>query len=249
MKNGTNAATIEAHDELLDPMAFAMKHSSGRRRNRFTRKVFLAFWWLNIRVQRALKRCIDFLGAAVGLLLLSPLLIIVAICIKLDSRGPVFYSQIRVGERGKTFRMYKFRSMRTDADEVRAELEAANESADGVIFKMKEDPRVTRLGRFIRRFSIDELPQLYNILRGDMAIVGPRPALPSEVAQYDIQARKRLQTKPGLTCIWQVSGRSNLSFSQQIDLDIEYLSSKSTKKDIELIAKTIPAVIDSDGAY
>jgi lipopolysaccharide/colanic/teichoic acid biosynthesis glycosyltransferase len=145
--------------------------------------------------------------------------------------------------------MYKFRSMHVAAESERDALRASNESADGVIFKLKQDPRITRVGRLIRRFSIDELPQLLNVLFGDMSIVGPRPALPSEVNEYDIQARKRLQTKPGLTCLWQIGGRSDLPFGQQVELDLRYLSGKSLLKDIEIIAKTIPAVISGKGAY
>ena len=136
-----------------------------------------------------------------------------------------------------------------DAEERLAELMRSNESKDGVIFKMRADPRITRVGRVIRRLSIDELPQLLNVMRGEMSIVGPRPALPAEVAQYDPMARKRLQAKPGLTCLWQISGRSNLAFNEQIDLDLRYLQKKSLGKDIEIIARTVPAVISGKGAY
>jgi lipopolysaccharide/colanic/teichoic acid biosynthesis glycosyltransferase len=145
--------------------------------------------------------------------------------------------------------MYKFRSMSTDAEKQWAALEQQNESADGVLFKIKADPRITRVGRIIRRLSIDELPQLLNIVKGDMFIVGPRPAIPGEVDQYDLQARKRLQAKPGLTCLRQISGRSELSFSQQVDLDIRYLQSRSLTEDLKIIALTVPAVFDLHGNF
>ncbi len=188
-------------------------------------------------------------GATAGLVLLAPLLIATALAIYMESPGPILFRQVRVGKRGRPFTMFKFRSMRVTAEEDKQALSADNESADGVLFKMKKDPRVTRVGRIIRRLSIDELPQLLNILRGDMSIVGPRPALPTEVDQYDIEARKRLQTKPGLTCLWQISGRSDLAFSEQVDLDLRYLQARSLAKDIEIIARTVPAVISGKGAY
>lgn len=206
-------------------------------------------WKLRCRMQRSLKRAIDIAGASVGLLMLSPLLIPVMLIIKATSPGPLFYSQIRVGYRGKTFRMWKFRSMYIDADARKAALEAQNEMAGGVIFKMKNDPRITPIGRLIRRLSIDELPQLYNVLSGEMSLVGPRPALESEVAQYPVLARARLEAIPGLTGLWQISGRSDLPFDKQILLDTTYVHTQSASNDIKLIAKTIPAVLSGKGAY
>lgn len=196
-----------------------------------------------------LKRTLDLIGVGTGLLLLSPLLLIVALLIKLTSPGPIFYSQMRVGLRGKLFRMWKFRSMYTDADQRKAALEAQNEMAGGVLFKMKRDPRITPIGRIIRRLSIDELPQLLNVLTGEMSLVGPRPALPQEVAAYPVLARARLEVKPGLTGLWQISGRSDLPFDKQVLLDTAYVHTQSTKNDIKLIAKTIPAVVSGKGAY
>jgi len=206
-------------------------------------------WLLTIWLRSALKRSVDVLGALAGLVLLSPLLVVTAAAIRLESPGPLLFRQVRVGKRGRPFTMFKFRSMRTTAEVEKSALAASNESAGGVLFKMKADPRVTRVGRIIRRLSIDELPQLINVLRGEMSIVGPRPALPAEVEQYDLQARKRLQTRPGLTCLWQISGRSELSFSEQVDLDLLYLQRKSLARDIEIIARTVPAVLSGKGAY
>jgi len=182
------------------------------------------------------------------LVMLSPLLVTVAALVKLTSPGPVLFKQIRVGLRGKHFVMYKFRSMCVDAENQRSGLEGVNESPEGLLFKMKADPRVTSVGRWIRRFSIDELPQLFNVLNGTMSLVGPRPALPDEVDSYRSAHLKRLQGKPGLTCWWQVSGRSDLSFQEQIDLDMRYMQQLSVGQDLRLLARTVPAVISGRGA-
>ena len=183
------------------------------------------------------------------MLLLLPLFTLVALAIRLESPGPVFFRQIRVGALGKTFAMWKFRSMYIDAEERKAALEAQNEMQGGVIFKMKHDPRVTRVGRIIRRLSVDELPQLWNVLKGDMSLVGPRPALPLEVGQYSLEERGRLDAKPGITCTWQVSGRSDIPFDEQVLLDIDYIREQSVKNDLKLLVKTVPAVISGRGAY
>lgn len=195
------------------------------------------------------KRVLDCLGAGVGLLLLTPLFLLLSLLIRLDSRGPVLFSQTRVGKDGEEFRCWKFRSMFVDAEARKAELAAANEMAGGVIFKMKRDPRITRVGRFIRKASIDELPQLWNVLAGDMSLVGPRPPVPQEVAQYTPYERQRLAVKPGLTCFWQVSGRSDLPFDEQVKLDIHYTQVRCFRLDIELLLRTIPAVLFARGAY
>ncbi|MDH3363512.1 MAG: sugar transferase [Gammaproteobacteria bacterium] len=206
-------------------------------------------WWLMLTLHAATKRTLDIAGATAGLVLLFPLLLATALAIRIESPGPVLFRQERVGKRGRPFTMYKFRSMRVSAEAEKQALGGENESADGVLFKIKSDPRITRVGRLIRRLSIDELPQLMNVLRGDMSIVGPRPALPAEVDQYDREARKRLQAQPGLTCLWQISGRSELAFSEQVDLDIRYLGARSLAKDIAIIARTVPAVVNGKGAY
>lgn len=201
------------------------------------------------RLSPTLKRGLDISIAGSALLALSPLLVATLAAIKIESAGNAFFSQTRVGKNGKTFTMWKFRSMYIDAEERKAELERKNKMSDGVRFKMKNDPRITRIGKFIRKFSIDELPQIWNVLCGDMSIVGPRPALPSEVEQYCLQDRQRLRLKPGITCIWQVSGRSDIPFKQQVELDRRYISETSLLTDIILILKTIPAVITARGSY
>ena len=206
-------------------------------------------WRKGLRFRTINKRALDILIAGSTVVILSPLLLLTAVLLRIESRGPVLFAQERIGARGKPFTMYKFRSMYMDAEERLKELQSQNESAGGVLFKMKQDPRITRVGKVIRRLSIDELPQIFNILKGDMSIVGPRPALASEVVKYSMAERKRLQCKPGLTCLWQIGGRSDLSFNQQVELDISYLKSQSVGKDIEIIAKTVPAVLGGKGAY
>lgn len=196
-----------------------------------------------------IKRCIDLVVSAVALICLSPLLALVATLIWLQDRGPVFYIQTRVGRKGRHFRFPKFRSMRVDADRVLQSLWEQNEQKDGVVFKIKRDPRVTPVGRFLRKFSIDELPQLWCVLNGDMSLVGPRPPLPSEVAKYTPQQMRRLDVTPGLTCIWQVSGRADLDFHEQVRLDLEYIRNRSLAMDLRLLAMTIPAVLSGRGAY
>lgn len=200
------------------------------------------------RGEKIIKRAMDVLGAVVGLVLLSPLMLLIAIAIKLDSPGPVLFKQVRVGKNGKEFVMYKFRSMREGAEEEQERLRELNE-ADGPIFKLRDDPRCTRVGRILRRLSLDELPQLYNVLRGEMSLVGPRPPLPSEVAQYKEWHRKRLAVSPGMTGLWQVSGRSQLSFDEMVLLDLYYIENWSPMMDIRILLRTIPKVILGDGAY
>jgi exopolysaccharide biosynthesis polyprenyl glycosylphosphotransferase len=195
------------------------------------------------------KRLLDVAATGAGLLLLAPLFALVAIAIRLDSPGPVLFSQTRVGKHGKSFRCWKFRSMFVDAEARKAALMAENEMDGGVIFKMKRDPRITRVGRFIRKASIDELPQLWNVFVGDMSLVGPRPAVPAEVSQYTPYERQRLAVKPGITCFWQVSGRSNLPFDEQVRLDIHYAQVRSLRVDIGLLLRTVPAVLFARGAY
>ena len=194
------------------------------------------------------RRFLDITVSASALLVLSPLLGLAAVAIRLDSRGPILFRQTRVGHDGKPFTMFKFRSMTTDAETRRAELLNTSDR-EGVCFKSRHDPRVTRVGRFIRRFSIDELPQILNVLRGEMAIVGPRPALPSEVAAYPKRAMGRLAVKPGITGVWQVSGRANIDFDQMVEMDISYAASRTVLMDIVLILRTFGAVASARGAY
>jgi len=199
---------------------------------------------------QAAKRALDIFASGLALLLLAPVFLIIGIAIKLTDPGPIFYFQTRVGKKGKTFRFPKFRSMVMNADKIREQLEKQNQhGSEGVTFKMKRDPRITAVGRILRRFSLDELPQLWCVLTGELSLVGPRPALPSEVARYTPRDRSRLAVKPGLTCIWQVSGRSELPFEKQVELDREYIRKQSLALDLKLLLKTVPAVVSGRGAY
>ena len=229
--------------------ALYRRYSGGGRSSwRYLRKRYM--WAATVWLSKAVKRIVDIAGASAGLILLSPLFLFVAVCIKLTDRGPVLFWQQRVGKWGREFPFPKFRSMVTNAEELKDKLLAANDhGGDVVTFKMKRDPRVTAIGRIIRRASIDELPQLWCVLKGDMSLVGPRPPVPREVAQYKLPDRRRLDVTPGLTCIWQVSGRGEIPFDQQVQLDVEYIESQSLQTDLKLLAKTIPAVLFGKGAY
>lgn len=200
------------------------------------------------RYSNAAKRSLDLAIALTALVLLGPIIAAICLLITLDDKGPVFFKQTRIGADGKPFRMWKFRSMAVDAEKRRAALLAQSER-DGTCFKMKRDPRITRIGGLLRRASLDELPQLINVVRGDMSIVGPRPALPQEVITYDERARQRLMGRPGLTCTWQVSGRAEIPFEQQVEMDIAYLEKRGLVTDLKLLAQTVPAVISGKGAY
>ena len=193
------------------------------------------------------KRIIDFSLSTVALVISSPLLLIVAILIKLESKGPVIFSQKRVGLNGKEFKMYKFRSMVFNAEELKEKLAKQNEMS-GPMFKIKDDPRVTKIGNFIRKTSIDELPQLINILKGDMSLVGPRPSLPKEVSEFEPWMLERLNVKPGLTCYWQVSGRNNIDFIEWMKLDLQYVKDRSFLLDLKLIFKTFFVLFGDENA-
>ena len=190
------------------------------------------------RIYEISKRAIDIIGAGSGLLLLSPVIAIVACAVKFTSKGTVFFSQKRVGKNGELFDMYKFRSMVVNAEELKEKLAHQNEMSAPML-KMKDHPRVTKDGKFIRKTSLDELPQLWNVLKGDMSLVGPRPSLPKEVAQFEKWMYKRLSVKPGLTCFWQVSGRNNIDFEDWMKLDIKYVDERNIWIDIKLIFKTV----------
>lgn len=194
------------------------------------------------------KRCFDLLATLMGLIVLAPVLAAIALAIKLEDGGPVFFTQTRIGEGGRPFRVWKFRSMMVDAEKVRAGLEKHSER-DGVCFKMRRDPRITRVGALLRRTSLDELPQLFNVVSGDMSLVGPRPALPQEVMAYWDRALRRLDAKPGITCIWQVSGRAEIGFTEQVEMDIDYVENHGPLRDFALLLRTVPAVITGRGAY
>jgi exopolysaccharide biosynthesis polyprenyl glycosylphosphotransferase len=195
-----------------------------------------------------LKSIFDRVVGCLLLFAVSPILLVTAILVKLTSRGPVLFRQTRVGRGGEQFEMLKFRTMVVDAEERKADLHALNEG-NKVLFKLRDDPRVTRIGRYLRRFSIDELPQLVNVLRGDMSLVGPRPPLPAEVAQYAIDDARRMLVKPGLTGLWQVSGRSDLTWEESMRLDLRYADNWSIALDLLILWKTARAVLGSDGAY
>lgn len=197
---------------------------------------------------RKVKRVLDVVAASIVILLLAPLFILLILAVKLTSRGPVLYVSKRVGLCGKVFNFYKFRSMYLDADQKRVALEKANEK-DGPIFKMKHDPRITPIGRLLRKFSLDELPQFYNVLRGDMSLVGPRPPLVHEVERYSSFEQERLTIRPGLTCYWQIMGRSDLSFEEWMILDHRYLREMSLWTDMKIMVKTPLAVLLGKGAY
>lgn len=193
------------------------------------------------------KRGFDIVSSLCGMIVLSPVFMATAVAIKLEDGGPVVFSQYRIGKDGVPFKMYKFRSMCLNAEEKLNELAEQNE-ADGPVFKIKDDPRITKVGRFIRKFSIDELMQLLNVFKGDMSVVGPRPALPNEVEEYDDFAKQRLLVKPGLSCYWQISGRSNIGFEEWMALDVKYIDEMSAWTDLKIILLTIPAVLKGEGA-
>ncbi|MED0935329.1 sugar transferase [Bacillus mobilis] len=201
------------------------------------------------RLYLFMKRLMDMFGALCGIILLSFVFIIVAILIKLeDPKGPVFFKQIRVGKDGKEFGMYKFRSMVTDAEEQLKDLLQHNE-VSGAMFKMKEDPRITKIGKFIRKTSIDELPQLLNVLRGEMSLVGPRPPLPREVKEYTAYDKQRLFVTPGCTGLWQVTERNSVGFAEMVELDLEYIRNRNVFYDMKIIFKTIKVLLGSNNAF
>ena len=197
---------------------------------------------------RILKRSFDIIASAVGLVALSPVFLAVAIAIKCDDGGPVFYDQIRIGKNGKKFKMYKFRSMRVNAEDETEKLQEHSE-VDGAMFKMKNDPRVTRVGKFIRKTSIDEFPQLLNVLLGQMSIVGPRPPLPREVADYTQYDKQRLYVKPGCTGLWQVTARNSVGFQEMVNIDLDYIQRRSIWLDLKIMFKTVKVIFVPNEAY
>ena len=229
-------------DQLVRELA-SRTHGNTRRSLR------LKAWKLTVLGSYVVKRALDIVVSALGMILLAPVFLAIAIAVKLSSPGPVFFSQVRVGRYGRHFNFYKFRSMRQDAEALKDGLKGQNESKDGVIFKMKDDPRITKVGRILRRTSIDELPQLWNVFIGDMSLVGPRPPVPSEVQEYTLEDRKRLDVIPGITCLWQIKGRSEIPFHEQVRLDKEYILAPGIWKDVVILLKTIPAIIGGKGAY
>ena len=206
-------------------------------------------WRMVVAGALLLKRTLDLLVSFIALSVLAPLILVVACLIKLEDRGPVLLAQMRVGKHGREFLMYKFRSMIVNADQHLDRLLEQNKHDEGVTFKIENDPRITRVGKWLRKFSIDEFPQFYNVLRGDMSLVGPRPCLPREVVNYTLEQRRRLEVTPGLTCLWQIGGRAEIDFSGQVLLDVRYIESQSFWGDLLILARTVPAVLLSRGAY
>jgi exopolysaccharide biosynthesis polyprenyl glycosylphosphotransferase len=195
-----------------------------------------------------LKRGFDIAASFLSLLVLGPVFAVIAIFIKIEDGGPVFFQQTRVGQFGREFKMFKFRSMCLDAEQKLKDIIEKNHHKEGITFKLKDDPRITRVGKWLRKFSFDELPQLYNVLKGEMSLVGPRPPLPREVSKYSLAHRRRLAVKPGITCIWQISGRAEIDFSGQVQLDVDYIESQGFWVDVKILARTVPAVLSGKGA-
>ena len=198
--------------------------------------------------QRFFKRWIDVAGALTGLVILSPLMMTIYVIIRLTSEGPAIFTQYRIGKGGKFFKILKFRTMVNNAEDLKRNLAAQNQMG-GPAFKMKEDPRVTPIGRFLRRYSLDELPQLFNVLKGDMSLVGPRPAIPDEVYSWKLWQTRRLSVDQGLTCIWQISGRSDIKFDHWMVMDLDYIDNWSLRLDVKIILKTVLVVLRGKGAY
>jgi len=196
----------------------------------------------------AIKRGFDIAISLILLMVFAPLLALIALLVQVEDGGPVFFAQIRVGKYGREYKMYKIRSMCLDAEQKLKELLDKNHHKEGITFKIKDDPRITRVGKWLRKFSFDELPQLYNVLIGDMSLVGPRPPVPREVAKYTPADRRRLAIKPGITCFWQISGRSEIDFSGQVQLDVNYIERQSFWTDFKILARTVPAVLSGKGA-
>ena len=237
-------------DQALESAAVHESAGFALRLRRLRRDLLCRAWLAVDGLRRFAKRALDVAVSLVALIAALPLFAVVALLIWLTDRGPVLYWQERVGRHGRVFRFPKFRSMVTNAEALVGQLSAQNQhGAAGVTFKMRADPRITWIGRIIRRTSIDELPQLWCVLVGDMSLVGPRPALPREVVRYTLADRRRLEATPGLTCHWQVQGRSEIPFPRQVELDVEYVEKGNLGVDIKLLGQTIPAVVSGRGAY
>lgn len=238
------ASRIEMLEEL--ERRFSSEGSKRRRLILWRKRVA---WALVIGGARFLKRSIDVTASVLGMLVLAPLFLMVALAIKLTDRGPVLYWQTRVGQWGREFPFPKFRSMVMNADAMKDQLLEQSDHGDSVTFKMKKDPRVTWIGRIIRKLSIDELPQLWCVAKGDMSLVGPRPPVTREVELYTLSDRRRLDVLPGLTCIWQVKGRGDIPFPEQVQMDVDYIESQSFWLDLKILFLTVPAVLTGKGAY
>jgi len=250
LKNSTMRRTQQL--ELLDELS-RLYAVEGVGRGSMPRRVRLLYkryaWQIVVGGTGVLKRLLDIVVSLTGLFCLAPLFAVVALCIKLTDGGPILFWQSRVGKWGREFPFPKFRSMVVNAEQLKDALLQQNQHQDIKTFKMKRDPRITWIGRIIRKFSIDEMPQLWCVLKGDMSLVGPRPPVPREVALYSLSDRRRLDVTPGLTCIWQVSGRSEIPFPRQVELDVQYINSRSFLTDLRILIMTVPAVLLGKGAY
>jgi lipopolysaccharide/colanic/teichoic acid biosynthesis glycosyltransferase len=239
--------TLEIHSRLLHRFE-RVQSPLGRwcleNRVRFRRWL----WRCVVTGSQIAKRGFDVIASLMFIAVFSPLYLLIALLVTLEDGGPVFFTQKRVGQFGREFKFYKYRSMCVDAEARLKTLLATNQHKEGVTFKMKNDPRLTRIGRWLRRFSLDELPQFFNVLIGDMSVVGPRPPVPREVALYSLADRRRLAIKPGITCLWQIGGRAEIDFSGQVKLDVKYIEEQSVWGDIVIVVKTVPAVLSGRGA-
>jgi lipopolysaccharide/colanic/teichoic acid biosynthesis glycosyltransferase len=240
MNTITTHVLLDEYEALFSPL--------GRWRRRLDLQWKQMFWRWLVSGADAGKRMCDVLLSTLALMMLSPALGLIAALIKIEDKGPVYFSQERVGRFGRRFRMYKFRSMCPGAEERLRDLLKRNQHREGVTFKIKDDPRVTKIGKVLRKYSLDELPQFFNVWRGDMTLVGPRPPVPREVARYSLSDRRRLEAKPGITCFWQIGGRSEIDFSRQVELDVRYIETQNFWLDMSILVKTIPAVINGKGA-
>jgi len=254
----TTSPTLK--DELQDRVLgrfLAAQTPAGRLRLNLHAWIKRASWKLVTGLAHSLKRTCDLVIASTAIVLFSPVFVLVAIVVKLDG-GPIFFRQTRYGLNGREFKMLKFRSMVPDAEARLKDLLQFNEKAEGITFKMKDDPRITKIGKWLRKTSLDELPQFFNVLGGEMSLVGPRPPVKREVALYELRHRKRFHVKPGITCLWQVGerdggvweigDRNSIDFEEQIGLDVRYIESQSLWKDLWLLAKTVPAILFGKGA-
>lgn len=236
-------------NNLLAKRFLQTQNFHGRMRLKLAARWKQFAWRAVVSSTLLLKRIFDVAASAAFLLVFSPLFLVIAALIKLEDRGPIFFPQKRVGRFGREFKMWKFRSMGVDAEARVKELLAQNQHTEGVTFKIKNDPRITKVGKWLRKFSLDELPQFFNVLIGDMSLVGPRPPVPREVALYTLADRRRLLVAPGITCFWQIGGRSEIDFSGQVELDVRYIESQSFWLDLKILLKTVPAVLTGKGAY
>lgn len=206
-------------------------------------------WRLMFGCAEFIKRILDIVGSIIGLVIFLPIFLVTSCAIFIEDHGPIFFKQIRIGKQGQPFYILKFRSMVSDAEKKRHIIEHLNQHKVGVTFKIKQDPRITKVGHFLRKTSFDEIPQFLNVLKGDMSLVGPRPPIPTEVSQYKATQLRRLMVKPGITGLWQISGRANIDFEGQVRLDLQYIHSENLWQDIKILLLTLPAVLFGKGAY